>query len=399
MKDIVIGNQVWMALDLDVSTFRNGGYIRKVNYDFEWKEAWKFKEPAWCYVKDFKGNKLGKLYNGFAVLDPRGLAPLGYRIPTHDDFLILINELGGIQKALNKLKCNYSWDRLNYFFNDGSNSNGTNESGFKGVPYGYRDYNGEFKCFDFEGHYWSVSEDDAYEELKDKMLYTLKLGSGRYEEDKKLINRFWVSFGLSVRCIKEDESIKISSDEASTVYSCYNCKADNDVPNSWDAFNCYNCKEDNIIDKSTESSNDDEIVEDEIAEDEITDDEIADDELADDEIADDEIEDDELADDEITDDEIADDEITDDEITEDEITEDENKVVELIKENKIDDAIKYYKSTFNISENESSLKVKEIAEKNGLASVYKKHQNKNILIGCAFILIVIFIIIMLLKSC
>jgi hypothetical protein len=47
----------------------------------------------------------------------------------------------------------------------------------------------------------------------------------------------------------------------------------------------------------------------------------------------------------------------------------ENKTIELIKEKKISDAIKYYAANFGESDANSKIKVKELAEKNGVASI------------------------------
>lgn len=38
----------------------------------------------------------GILYNGYVVLDPRGLASVGWRVPTYNDFLTLRTTIGGI---------------------------------------------------------------------------------------------------------------------------------------------------------------------------------------------------------------------------------------------------------------------------------------------------------------
>ncbi|MFN5633350.1 MAG: hypothetical protein ACK49D_01630, partial [Flavobacteriia bacterium] len=68
----------------------------------------------------------------------------------------------------------------------------------------------------------------------------------------------------------------------------------------------------------------------------------------------------------------------------------------LIKDKKVEDAIKYYAANFGFSENDSKSKVKEIAEKNGLASNYKKYETKSALIGFAIIAVVVFV---LFKAC
>ncbi len=84
-KTVKIGEQVWMAENLNVSTFRNGEPILQTITKTDWENAIKNKKPAWCYYdNDIKnGEKYGKLYIWFAVNDPRGLAPIGWHIPTY----------------------------------------------------------------------------------------------------------------------------------------------------------------------------------------------------------------------------------------------------------------------------------------------------------------------------
>jgi tetratricopeptide (TPR) repeat protein len=92
LKFIKIGNINWMEENLSVDTFRNGDPIPEAKTDEEWKEAGKKKQPAWCWSTDDpeKRKEYGKLYNGYAVLDSRGLAPEGYLIPTDDELKELI---------------------------------------------------------------------------------------------------------------------------------------------------------------------------------------------------------------------------------------------------------------------------------------------------------------------
>lgn len=77
MEEVIIGDQVWMASNLDVDTFRNGDPIPHAKTDEDWELAGANGEPAWCYYGNNPGNseEFGKLYNWYAVNDPRGLAP------------------------------------------------------------------------------------------------------------------------------------------------------------------------------------------------------------------------------------------------------------------------------------------------------------------------------------
>ena len=83
-QTITIGTQVWMTKNLDVATFRNGDPIPQAKTDEEWEKAGENQQPAWCYYDNDPANgaKYGKLYNWYAVNDSRGLAPVGYHIPS-----------------------------------------------------------------------------------------------------------------------------------------------------------------------------------------------------------------------------------------------------------------------------------------------------------------------------
>ena len=84
-----IGNQTWMAANLDIATFRNGDPIPEAKSKEEWIAACKAKQPAWCYYNNdpANGKKYGRMYNWYAVNDSRGLAPAGWHIPTLQEWI------------------------------------------------------------------------------------------------------------------------------------------------------------------------------------------------------------------------------------------------------------------------------------------------------------------------
>ena len=126
-KTVKINNQEWMTENLNVSAFRNGDSIPEAKTDLDWEEAGKKGKPAWCYYANDPANgiKYGKLYNWYAVNDPRGLAPAGWHVPTDAEWTELINSLGGGELAGAKMKSTTGWV---------DNRTATNESGFSGLP-------------------------------------------------------------------------------------------------------------------------------------------------------------------------------------------------------------------------------------------------------------------------
>jgi uncharacterized protein (TIGR02145 family) len=126
-QQIKIGTQTWTTTNLDVSTFRNGDEITEAKTDAEWNKP----NPAWCYYDNdpANGKIYGKLYNWYAVIDKRGLAPAGWHIPNDAEWWTLTDYLGGEAKAGTKMKSQSGWK---------NNGNGTNASGFAGLPGGCR---------------------------------------------------------------------------------------------------------------------------------------------------------------------------------------------------------------------------------------------------------------------
>ncbi len=189
-QTVTIGKQVWMTKNLDVRTFRNGDPIPYAGSDDEWKKAGENRQPAWCffYNDSANGEKYGKLYNWFAVNDSRGLAPTGYRIPTNEEWTQLTNFLGGNKDAGEKMKSKAGWKE------DG---NGTNSSGFSGLPGGGRNQDGSF--FANNGHtgYWWTSTESEY---NSRLAWYRNLN---YEKNNVVgfFNR--KEHGLSVRCLKK----------------------------------------------------------------------------------------------------------------------------------------------------------------------------------------------------
>jgi uncharacterized protein (TIGR02145 family) len=99
-QTVTIGKQIWSSKNLDVEYFRNGDPIPQAKTCEEWKLASENKKPIWCYYffDPNNGKLYGKLYNWYAVNDPRGLAPIGWHIPEYSEWKQLIDYLGGTQE-------------------------------------------------------------------------------------------------------------------------------------------------------------------------------------------------------------------------------------------------------------------------------------------------------------
>ncbi|MDR1882080.1 MAG: fibrobacter succinogenes major paralogous domain-containing protein [Prevotella sp.] len=88
---VVLGNTVWMAKNLDVTTFRNGDVIAEAKSKAEWQTCIDNNIPAYCTC-NFDSNTrdtYGLYYNCYAVLGSRELCPAGWRLPGNTDVYAL----------------------------------------------------------------------------------------------------------------------------------------------------------------------------------------------------------------------------------------------------------------------------------------------------------------------
>ncbi|MFA6572067.1 MAG: FISUMP domain-containing protein, partial [Bacteroidota bacterium] len=183
---VIIGNQVWMSRNLDVVCYRNGDTIPEVKDPDDWA---KLTTGAWCWYNNDStmGAIYGRLYNWFAVSDPRGLAPGEWHIPNDIEWTNLTDNLGGENFAGSKLKeAETSHWQLP---NEGS----TNESGFTGLPGGWRGAYGTFDNNETDAYWWSTVENNSEYALYRNIYYRSIIVYRDY---------YYKRAGLSVRCMK-----------------------------------------------------------------------------------------------------------------------------------------------------------------------------------------------------
>lgn len=189
-KEVRIGNKIWAAENLDVKTYRNGDIIPQIKNPKLWSKT---TEGAWCYYKNKKSNgkKYGILYNWYAVNDPRGLAPEGWRVASAEDWDSLLMHFQteeyysmGLEVG-NFLKSTVGWEE---------NRNGKNLSGFNALPAGCMTGEGKFFNLGRAAYFWtSVHEDGINFECIS--LYYL-----HNAVDRNFISE---TNGFSVRCVRE----------------------------------------------------------------------------------------------------------------------------------------------------------------------------------------------------
>jgi uncharacterized protein (TIGR02145 family) len=187
-QSVTIGTQTWTTLNLDVATFRNGDAIPQAKTNEEWLTAGINEQPAWCYYDNDpkNGTKYGKLYNWYAVNDERGLAPVGWHVPTYQEWTTLEENIG--DNVGKKMKSRMGWI---------NNGNGDNGSGFNAVPGGSGGGNFFYEAGEL-GYWWSCTEvvtndgiDASYRSL------------GWKGDEFLNIDYSVKSSGKSVRCVRD----------------------------------------------------------------------------------------------------------------------------------------------------------------------------------------------------
>ena len=205
---VKIGALTWSSVNLDTGNYRDGSPIPQITDEDEWANA---NYGAWCYYSNTTTPSIkGRLYNWYAVNDPRGIAPEGWHIPSLAEWNYLLEFLGGKEVAGAKLKLTGSseWDSLN--------TESTNSSGFSAVGTRFRYSDGEFDTFidnltPLSTRFWS-SDIGNYiigTEIPQPLpITTPGVTSGFYTELLNYSNSAFVNIaskgsGFSVRVVKD----------------------------------------------------------------------------------------------------------------------------------------------------------------------------------------------------
>jgi uncharacterized protein (TIGR02145 family) len=184
--EVTICSQRWMAKNLDVTIYRNGDPIPKVTDNTAW---FSLTTGAYCYYNNDSATYAavyGKLYNWYAVNDPRGLAPAGWHIPNDVEWATLVSCLGGTNDAGGPMKQTGTAYWLD------PNAGATNSSGFTGLPGGLRGFDGTSLFASIYSHWWSTTTASSVDAKVIKLSYATTF---IFEEN------YNKRTGLSVRCV------------------------------------------------------------------------------------------------------------------------------------------------------------------------------------------------------
>jgi uncharacterized protein (TIGR02145 family) len=196
-QTVTIGTQVWMAENLKVTHYRNGDAIPNVTDGTTWQGL---TTGAYCeYSNDVNSvATYGRLYNWHAVADIRNIAPPGWHVASDAEWKQLEMYLGMNQTEADQT----GWrgtDEGGKLKENGTvhwtspNTGATNESGFAGLPGGYR-HLGDYYDLCVHANFWSSTENGG------GFAWCRNLGNAysgvhRFDGSKE--------DGFSVRCVKD----------------------------------------------------------------------------------------------------------------------------------------------------------------------------------------------------
>lgn len=183
-KIVKIGNQVWMAENLNYKT-----------------------TDSHCSENDDKNaEKYGRLYN---AREAKEACLPGFRLPSKEDFEELIQFLGGEEFAspkLKKMKLLNLWLGKNAF--EDNKNKATNECGFNALPAGIysadlyqNEWSFRFSCFGYEADF--MSSTDRYDEDDHWKKFTFSITSDSVSLYERCMSSF--GYGCSVRYIKNEK--------------------------------------------------------------------------------------------------------------------------------------------------------------------------------------------------
>ena len=185
-KTVKIGSQVWMAQNLNYET-----------------------PASYCYGDNASNcTQYGRLYTWVAATTA---CPSGWHLPSGAEWETLFNAVGGSSTAGTKLKSMSGWN------------GGTDAFGFSALPAGYRDYDGLYVS---EGNYAVFCSSSEYDSGYYAVMYLF------YDDGTACLDYYGKNYGLSVRCLKNDEKTTESSSSNETPKSSSSQKTESSSSSS-----------------------------------------------------------------------------------------------------------------------------------------------------------------------
>lgn len=181
---VLIAGKCWMQENLRTTHCSNNTPIPLTTDTITWDSL---TSPGYTsYGGDSNNiNTYGILYNGYAAMDPCGICPQGWSIPSDADWTEMVDSLGGEIIGGGPLKETTGWT--------GSNTGATNSSGFTAKPGGFRVANGSYDYLGNQARFWTSTMATSQNGWT-RVLYFNNATVGRLNYHRKN--------GLSIRCIQ-----------------------------------------------------------------------------------------------------------------------------------------------------------------------------------------------------
>ena len=199
-KTVKIGNQVWMAENLNFETDLSYCYNDSAEYCTKYGRLYKWATAVGKPESECGYGKICSLPSG----NIQGVCPSGWHVPSKDEWDTLFNAVGGQLTAGKMLKSTSDW------IQDG---NGTDEFGFSVLPSGYVTKSGTYA---YAKYYANLLSSTEFEEHDGTGAYVATMS---YKYDYVNLEYTNKSYGFSVRCVMGDGAIPESSSSSSVISS------------------------------------------------------------------------------------------------------------------------------------------------------------------------------------
>jgi len=182
-KTVKIGNQVWMAQNLNYETKNSYCYNDSTTYCKKYGRLY-----TWAAAMDSVKIGCGNGLMCSPAYPVQGVCPDGWHLPSDVEWneMLVIAGGGYITLAGEALKSQGGWP---------SNENTTDALGFSAVPVGYKNYEGVFKNMNKYVDFWSSTD------IEDGYAYVLML---RSEYDEAHLEYGGKDDAVAVRCVRNE---------------------------------------------------------------------------------------------------------------------------------------------------------------------------------------------------
>ena len=203
-----IAQQCWFAENLRNENYKNGDAILNNLSYYDWVNTTSGAFTVYGWEDDNCSAFLpgvcdesqslveyGRLYNWYAVDDPRGLCPVGWHVPTDAEWMTLEISLGLSATEANDegYRGTDQGTQMKATPSNNPGWNGSNSSGFTGLPGGFRSWG--FNNGGWSGKWWSSSQNGS------------RAWSRGLCQDNGFIERTkdFPMYGCSIRCVQDSE--------------------------------------------------------------------------------------------------------------------------------------------------------------------------------------------------